>query len=542
MTFVITEENSDEFASSPGVQVEEHGPTIMAAGTMIGNIIVDGQKIETLVDRANEQLLEHRDWLATNLPRLTDDDDINDTLPSSILPTPSSSSIPLDPLITPPPSLESLAKRQILDCNSSVQSAVSSALQSASFQASIEISGIQAAASRSVLAAQQSASASIASVQSSANAALISASNSAQDQIASAQASANGLVASVSTSANAAIASASSALASVQVSASAAVSSANLVASNAQATATFAISQAQASISNANSAAATSIQNTKIEAQSNLRFALVITFSILGSSLLSILIYYLCTRRERRKRQERMVEEVGEKIANEVEGRIRETVFFANGGGEKNGGGMGMGGIPVSARRSQSHDRRSRDLARDTQSTRDRSLSRSRETDTSRESEEVHLSEFPLPANKTSWGMQMEGGNEKGGISRPRLVRKKSVGTLLEYDASRPDQPPVFRSYSSDNLSTVPSTPNIPTSRFSSANPQNRLSTIHSPPTIPRMPVPMLPARIPTRIESVRGEIAVATPTRESPRGSVYQQGGRVDRDRMSRKSIGTAI
>jgi hypothetical protein len=71
------------------------------------------------------------------------------------------------------------------------------------------------------------------------------------------------------------------------------------------ATATFAVAQALATVSSVNSQASLSIQGARVEAISMTRFALVVTFSILGSSIISILAFYFIVRLRRRGREKR---------------------------------------------------------------------------------------------------------------------------------------------------------------------------------------------------------------------------------------------
>jgi hypothetical protein len=168
------------------------------------------------------------------------------------------------------------------------------------------------------------------------------------------------------------------------------------------------------------SAASTSIVNSQIASMSALKFALVVTFSILGSSLLSILAYFLIARYRKRRQQRRE--------------------YYARALNEKN-------------RSEESEGRPS-------------------------------LSDFPFPANRKTWASQHGGSERSGARStqfpiqgptrktwsgkgednitaremdgdddqpRPSLSRKNT----LTYDPQRPEEPPRFRSWLEENFKNV---------------------------------------------------------------------------------------
>jgi len=174
------------------------------------------------------------------------------------------------------------------------------------------------------------------------------------------------------------------------------------------------------------SAASTSIVNAQIASMSALKFALVVTFSILGSSLLSILAYFLIARYRKRRQQRRE--------------------YYSRALSEKN-------------RSEESEGRPS-------------------------------LSDFPFPANRKTWASQPGGSERSGPRStqfpiqgptrktwsgkgednttaremdgdddqpRPSLSRKNT----LTYDPNRPGEPPRFRSWLEENFKNVIATESL---------------------------------------------------------------------------------
>ncbi|KAF7902936.1 hypothetical protein EAF00_002838 [Botryotinia globosa] len=225
------------------------------------------------------------------------------------------------PLITSPPSLfnrAALAEPQAgVDCNSQIDQFKSQAsqqnsqqLSQATQQFSQQVSQISQKASQSVsqaLAAQTSAQIAQSSAQAARSSAQAAA-DVANSSLSSIKISASSAVAAASASASSAAMSASafvsSALLSASSSASVAISSADASASAARATATFAIAQAQATISLTNSQASASVRSSQVQAITATQAAIAIVGSMIGSSLLSILLYFLLSRYRKRKQNE----------------------------------------------------------------------------------------------------------------------------------------------------------------------------------------------------------------------------------------------
>ncbi|TGO25663.1 hypothetical protein BPAE_0075g00180 [Botrytis paeoniae] len=224
-------------------------------------------------------------------------------------------------LITAPPSFFSraaLAKPQAgFDCNSQIDQFKSQAsqqnsqqLSQATQQFSQQISQISQKASQSAsqaLAAQTSAQIAQSSAQAARSSAQAAA-DLANYSLSSIKISASSAVAAASASASSATVSASafvsSALLSASSSVSRAISSADASASDARATATFAVAQAQATISLTNSQASASVRSSQVQAITATQAAIAIVGSIIGSSLLSILLYFLLSRYRKRKQNE----------------------------------------------------------------------------------------------------------------------------------------------------------------------------------------------------------------------------------------------
>jgi hypothetical protein len=214
----------------------------------------------------------------------------------------------------------------------------------------------------------------------------------------------------------------------------------------ATATATFAIAQAQASVSGINAQAQSKIQVS----MDNLKFALILTFSILGSSLITILIIYLLLslRRRRQKRKERKREEFKEKIdvkRGSDDSAMPSLSEFPLPANRMNWNETGAGG-----RRSHGD--------------RGRPSSEAVPRWTVNSSQGRKSAEFPFPGAGTSrktWSASadrttVDGGEAMNGRARRmtegETQRARPPGSLrtLTYDADFPDQPPRFGSWLGD--------------------------------------------------------------------------------------------
>ncbi|KAL2063782.1 hypothetical protein VTL71DRAFT_5587 [Oculimacula yallundae] len=295
----------DGSTSSPYIHMTS--PAILFPAEVIGNI----------VSRANELITGHREWLS-NLPVQKEEAKrqmaavppvrppappaggivVSSTRPPTTSnPGPLTTLFPLPgpPLQGPPlqgPAAASASITSLQSALSSANGALARATQSASLALATQSASLQAALSSASIQSQSA----------------LAASQSANVAIASAQSSATQAIAAVQSSASASILLANNALSSAQFSASAAVSSANSLASVAQASATSAIAQAQSSISAVASQASSAIAASRISAMNRTTFVLVITFSIIGSSLITALIFFLIIRFRRNRRSKRLDE------------------------------------------------------------------------------------------------------------------------------------------------------------------------------------------------------------------------------------------
>lgn len=251
-----------------GVEVQEHGPAILSPAAILQN----------LVEKSNEFISEHRNWLARFPQR-------NDEATSRALSTvtPPTSTNPTQALITPPPSLELRAPQflncvsQLCDCTpqvtaataslgsilsasiirlqsnfanaSSLAAANSMSLDSAKLQLAGFLGGTQAAASSAAAIASSAAL-----VQASANAAVSAAQTSAALQISAVQSAAQISVGSAVAAASAAQLIASSANSLVLIAQSSA-SSAAIAAAVASASAQQILASANSIAASANSIA-----------------------------------------------------------------------------------------------------------------------------------------------------------------------------------------------------------------------------------------------------------------------------------------------
>ncbi|PVH72244.1 hypothetical protein DL98DRAFT_576926 [Cadophora sp. DSE1049] len=322
---LLPDEPEDGSDSNP--YVHKAGPAILLPAEAIGNI----------VSRANELISDHREWLA-NLPLQRQEEkrqiftapqpsatpisSLNDQIAGpSPLPSPEAIGIlpPANSLTTI--SVTTISNGGTITASLAIPSPVTASLPAGSAAASASIASLQAAlnsANSALASARLSASIALATASASLQAAVNNASiqsqsalvatQSASSAIASAQASASQAVASAQSSASAGVLSVNNALQAVQTSASAAVAGANALASGAQATATNAIAQAQATISAVASQASAAIAASRISAMNRTTFVLTVTFSILGSSLLTILLFYLIVRYRRNRRIKRQDE------------------------------------------------------------------------------------------------------------------------------------------------------------------------------------------------------------------------------------------
>ncbi|KAK0115679.1 hypothetical protein ONS95_000053 [Cadophora gregata] len=320
--------NEPEDASDSNPYVHKAGPAILLPGEAIGNIVT----------RANNLISDHREWLA-NLPlqnveakrQLFTVPQVDATPISSLngqiagpspLPSPEAIGIfpPANSLLTTI-SITTIPNGGVFTATQVIPPPVTASLPAGSAAASASIASLQAAlnsANNALASARLSASLALATAAASLQAAVSNASiqsqaalvatQNAASAIASAQASANQAVAAAQSSADGRVLLANNALQAVQTSASAAVAGANALASGAQSTATNAIAQAQATISAVASQASAAIAASRISAMNRTTFILAITFAILGSSLITILLFYLIVRYRSKRRLQRQDE------------------------------------------------------------------------------------------------------------------------------------------------------------------------------------------------------------------------------------------
>ncbi|KAI6251441.1 hypothetical protein HI914_00154 [Erysiphe necator] len=234
-------------------------------------IHLNTEALENLLDKANRRLLRHRDWLA-NLPRDTK------FIPTIVHP-------PLS-LVTAPPNLLPRQNPQPLpDCNDISRRAFEAGANSATVVFSASISGISATITSLNIA--------LASAQASASVALSSATSS----LLMAQLSMNSAVSAAERSASIMVASAVDS-----------VASANAAANEARAMLANEIQKAEASIASNNQAARASIIASQTAAMNTTKFALSLTFAILGSSIVTIISFYLIMRLRKRRTEKRQAE------------------------------------------------------------------------------------------------------------------------------------------------------------------------------------------------------------------------------------------
>ncbi|KAE8444160.1 hypothetical protein EG329_000848 [Mollisiaceae sp. DMI_Dod_QoI] len=467
--------------------VQSKGPYSLLPAEAIGNVIT----------KTNILISSHRDFLA-HLPQRNIDTTRN-----------------VLSLTTPPPSLSlryALPRPQIVgalpECSSVVSSvssvgtasvsSLSSSLISISSVAAANIASLQGvvqsinaaltAENSARLSIQTSASLAVSSANSRASSALSASSNatlafssissSAESAVSSVQASAAFAIAAAQSSANQSVSSANSALSSIQSSADAqaaslnsAVASASVLASDASATATFAIAQAQASISSLSQQVAADIAASRLAAMNTTKFALAITFAILGSSFLSILGYYLISRYRQRRQEERRL-------------ALKEKIRSVRHNSDESQFGPSLSEFPMPVGRetwSQGESfHESRTWIRDGEGSDMRSIvsidmpiqgaRKMRNMDANAPSGlATALAEFPIPGAERgkTWGWMNvpgavtangmhEAGNTSLGIERarngerererPGMVRKNT----LTYDPEHPERPPKFTTWMED--------------------------------------------------------------------------------------------
>lgn len=223
-------------------------------------------------------------------------------------------------------------------------------------------------------------------------------------------------------------------------------------------------------------AATANITASRVAAMNTTKFALAITFAILGSSILSILAYYLIARYRRKKREERQLA-LKEKIM-----RVRRS--------DESLGGPSLSEFPMPVGRStwsrgKSQDERrtwNRDApdARSTVST-EMPIQGARQTwannavrNPGRASAQFP---FPGPSRAKTWSPKDEsrtvtanGMDEDGNTAilsprtpreraseRPGMIRKNT----LTYDPEHPERPPKFTTWLEDSFRAVSPFPKI---------------------------------------------------------------------------------
>lgn len=203
-----------------------------------------------------------------------------------------------------------------------------------------------------------------------------------------------------------------------------------------KATATLALAQALSTISAVNVQASASIVSARIEAMSATKFALIVTFSILGSSVVSILAFYLILR----YRKARM-------IAREHRQHEQYTDDYYS---------KSMSDRSRSRRSSYDNYSRSGSRSRKSIGNRtDRSQSRPRKSTGSRSDREWDDKQFedlaldvPLPIREKT--------KEDYKVSdRPSTPPPLERTNTLIYDPASPDKPPRFRSWLTQSVRSV---------------------------------------------------------------------------------------
>ncbi|CZS98838.1 uncharacterized protein RAG0_07399 [Rhynchosporium agropyri] len=315
--------------------------------------------------------------------------------------------------------------------------------------AAASISSLQSAlnsANDALASARQSASLALANASASLQAALNSASIQSQSALAAAS-SASLAIASAQASANATVASATNALASAQSSASAALRNATSMAGGAQASATSAAGQAQATLSAVASQASSAIAASRISAMRTITFVLALTFSILGSSIITALLIFLilsCIRKRRAKRQDELKSSIHRKRHESDESeppslsefplpsnRTRWSRGVSERGSWRNRGVGDAGYWPAGNERVSASDREREAWMRSRESLRERDV------------------RLPPQASRTTWanGPALAGREGPRGMDGPRasepyMQKNTSVGSLLRQTWSVNDEPP----------------------------------------------------------------------------------------------------
>ncbi|KUJ24681.1 uncharacterized protein LY89DRAFT_776748 [Mollisia scopiformis] len=475
----------------PSSVIQSKGPAILLPAEAIGNVVT----------KTNILISSHRDFL-TNLPQ----GDVDITTPAQSL-------------ITPPPSLNpryASPLPQIIgvlpECSSAVSSAssvgaasvasLSSSLISVSSTFSQSIASLNAVV-QSANSASSSANSALLSVRISASSAISSANSTAASAIAgstratsalsSISSSASSAIAAAQSSASQSVLSANNALSSIQSSANAqaislnsAVASANALASDAKATATFAIAQAQASISSLSQQASATVAASRLAAMNTTKFALAITFAILGSSIISILAYYLISRYRQRRREARQLA-LKEKIM-----KVRHN------SDESEGAGPSLSDFPMPVGRNtwsrgKSMDER-RTWTRDGPDARS-TVSTEMPIQGARKTWAPNVprtpgrasAEFPFAQGgdrARTWGgkdesrtvtandMDEDGNTAIMSPARPGMIRKNT----LTYDPEHPERPPKFTTWLEDSFRAVSPFPRI--GEVNAAQPEVKRTTM----------------------------------------------------------------
>ncbi|CCU82783.1 putative Bgh-specific protein [Blumeria hordei DH14] len=233
------------------------------------------EDLESILEKANERLLRHREWLS-KLPRDSAQQILSTTTTSA------------KSLITQPPALFP-RQNPLTGCNDISSTAFNAGANSASSVLSISLASAASSASVTILSLKDA----ITSVQSSASLALSSATSS----MLAAQISMDSVISMSERNASIIVSSAADM-----------VASANAAANEAKINASAAIQRAEASIVSIRESAEASIIASQTAAMNTTKFALSLTFSILASSILTIILFYTIIRLRKRRREQRQAE------------------------------------------------------------------------------------------------------------------------------------------------------------------------------------------------------------------------------------------
>ncbi len=201
------------------------------------------------------------------------------------------------------------------------------------------------------------------------------------------------------------------------------------------------------------------IKASNLDAMNKVKLALVVTFSVLGSSVITALIIYLIIRYRRRRTERRQL-------------ALKEKIQLRRGSDDTNGSGPSLSEFPFPVNR-QTWSQRTEDMNRDSKLEREAREARMREdsltavmmsvaSPTTNMERKTWAPEKGMAMNRRASAEHIISPESRGKWSRQKMRQRsetisegssrESRKTTLVYDADRPDEPPTFMSWLDESM------------------------------------------------------------------------------------------